>query len=158
MENLTDLGLEKKTNQELTQKLNELLANYHIYYQTLRAFHWNIKGVNFFQLHAKFEELYTQALVKIDEIAERILTLGHTPLHTFSDYVRVSSVKEAQNLTNDRETVSVTLDNISTLIQLERNILRLAAESNDEGTLGLISTDLNENEKTHWMLRAFLKS
>ena len=158
MENLTDLGLGKETNLELAEKLNELLANYHIYYQNLRAFHWNIKGVNFFQLHAKFEELYTQALVKIDEIAERILTLGHTPLHTFSDYVRVSSVKEAQNLTNDRETVSVTLDNISTLIQLERNILRLAGESNDEGTLGLISTDLNENEKTHWMLRAFLKS
>jgi starvation-inducible DNA-binding protein len=158
MENLTDLGLGKETNLELAEKLNELLANYHIYYQNLRAFHWNIKGVNFFQLHAKFEELYTQALVKIDEIAERILTLGHTPLHTFSDYVRVSAVKEAQNLTGDRETVSVTLDNISTLIQLERNILRLAGESNDEGTLGLISTDLNENEKTHWMLRAFLKS
>jgi starvation-inducible DNA-binding protein len=158
MENLTDLGLGKETNLELAEKLNELLANYHIYYQNLRAFHWNIKGVNFFQLHAKFEELYTQALVKIDEIAERILTLGHTPPHTFSDYVRVSAVKEAQNLTGDRETVSVTLDNISTLIQLERNILRLADESNDEGTLGLISTDLNENEKTHWMLRAFLKS
>lgn len=158
MENLTDLGLGKETNLELAEKLNELLANYHIYYQNLRAFHWIIKGVNFFQLHAKFEELYTQALVKIDEIAERILTLGHTPLHTFSDYVRVSAVKEAQNLTGDRETVSVTLDNISTLIQLERNILRLAGESNDEGTLGLISTDLNENEKTHWMLRAFLKS
>ena len=158
MENLTDLGLGKETNLELANKLNELLANYHIYYQNLRAFHWNIKGVNFFQLHAKFEELYTQALVKIDEIAERILTLGHTPLHTFSDYVKVSSVKEALNLTNDRETVSVTLDNINTLIQLERNILRLAGESNDEGTLGLISTDLHEQEKTHWMLSAFLKS
>jgi starvation-inducible DNA-binding protein len=158
MENLTDLGLAKETNLELAEKLNELLANYHIYYQNLRAFHWNIKGVNFFQLHAKFEELYTQALVKIDEIAERILTLGHTPLHTFSDYVRVSSVKECQNMTGDRETVSATIDNINTIIQMERHILTLAGESKDEGTLGLISTDLNENEKNHWMLRAFLKS
>lgn len=158
MENLTDLGLVKETNLELAEKLNELLANYHIYYQNLRAFHWNIKGVNFFQLHAKFEELYTQALVKIDEIAERILTLGHTPLHTFSDYVRVSTIKECQNITGDRETVSATIDNLNTIIHLERKILKLASESNDEGTLGLISTDLNENEKTHWMLRAFLKS
>ena len=158
MENLTDLGLEKETNLELAEKLNELLANYHIYYQNLRAFHWNIKGVNFFQLHAKFEELYTQALVKIDEIAERILTLGHTPLHTFSDYVRVSSVKECQNMTGDRETVNATIENIKTIIQLERNILKLAGEGNDEGTQGMISEDLNEHEKNHWMLRAFLKS
>ncbi|GEO06693.1 DNA starvation/stationary phase protection protein [Adhaeribacter aerolatus] len=158
MENLTDLGLEKETNLELAEKLNELLANYHIYYQNLRAFHWNIKGVNFFQLHVKFEELYTQALVKIDEIAERILTLGHTPLHTFSDYVRVSTIKECQNLTGDRETVGATIDNIKTIIQMERDILKLAGESNDEGTLGMISEDLNENEKNHWMLRAFLKS
>ena len=157
MENLTDLGLEQSTNQELAQKLNELLANYHIYYQNLRAFHWNIKGPNFFALHAKFEELYTVALTKIDEIAERILTIGHTPLHTFSDYVRVSSIQECQNLTGDRETVSATIQNINSLIALEREILKLAGESSDEGTLGLISEDLNEHEKNHWMLRAFMK-
>lgn len=158
MENLTDLGLEKKTNQELAQKLNELLANYHIYYQNVRGFHWNIKGINFFQLHTKFEELYTNALTKIDEIAERILTLDYTPLHTFSDFVKVSTIRESPNVSNDRETVSITIDNINVLIQLERDILKLASESNDEGTLGLISEDLNEHEKTHWMLRAFLKT
>jgi starvation-inducible DNA-binding protein len=157
MENLTDLGLEQGSNQELAEKLNELLANYHIYYQNLRSFHWNIKGPNFFSLHAKFEELYTGALTKIDEVAERILTLGHTPLHTFTDYIRVSSIRESQNVSGDRETVSATIDNITQIIQLEREILRLAGESNDEGTLGLISTDLNEQEKTHWMMRAFLK-
>lgn len=158
MENLTDLGLEKETNRELADKLNELLANYHIHYQDLRAFHWNIKGPNFFVLHPKFEELYTSALTKIDEIAERILTLGYIPLHTFTDYVRVSTIKEYQNLSSDRETVSATIDNISQIIKLEREILKLAGESNDEGTLGLISDDINEQEKTHWMLRAFSKS
>lgn len=157
MENLTDLGLEKTSNQELAGKLNELLANYHIYYQNLRAFHWNIKGVHFFQLHAKFEELYTGALAKIDQVAERILTLGHTPLHTFSDYIGVSSIKEARDKTEDRETVSTAIDNLAIIIRLEREVLQLAADSKDEGTLGLISGDLNEQEKTHWMLRAFLK-
>ncbi len=157
MENLTDLGLEKNSNQELAERLNELLANYHIYYQNLRSFHWNIKGVNFFQLHAKFEELYTGALTKIDEVAERILTLGHTPLHTFTDYIQTATIKESKGLAGDRETVSTAIDNLTVIIQLEREILKLAGESNDEGTLGLISGDINEQEKTHWMLRAFLK-
>jgi starvation-inducible DNA-binding protein len=157
MENLTDLGLKKNSNQELAEKLNELLANYHIYYQNLRSFHWNIKGVNFFQLHAKFEELYTGALAKIDAVAERILTLGQTPLHTFTDYIRVSSIQECQHLTRDRETVSAALDNIHVIIRLEREILQLAGESKDEGTLGLISDDIHEQEKTHWMLQAFLQ-
>lgn len=156
MKNLTDTGLEKKSNQELAAKLNELLANYHIYYQNVRGFHWNIKGGNFFQLHAKFEELYTTALTRIDEVAERILTLGYTPLHTFSDFISNATIKETHNLTSDRDTVGTTIENITYLIQLEREILKLAGESNDEGTLGLISTDLNENEKTFWMLNAFL--
>ncbi len=156
MQDLTITGLEKKSNQELATKLNELLANYHIYYQNVRGFHWNIKGSNFFQLHAKFEELYTNALTRIDEIAERILTLGYPPLHSFSEFISKSSIKETHNLTSDRDTVGTTIENITLLIQLEREILKLAGESNDEGTLGLISTDLNENEKTFWMLNAFL--
>ncbi|RDC63887.1 Dps family protein [Adhaeribacter pallidiroseus] len=156
MQDLTVTGLEKKSNQELATKLNELLANYHIYYQNVRGFHWNIKGSNFFQLHAKFEELYTNALTRIDEIAERILTLGYTPLHSFSEFIGNSSIKETHNLTSDRETVGTTIENITLLIKLEREILKLADESGDEGTEDLLSTDLNENEKTLWMLNAFL--
>lgn len=156
MQDLTITGLEKKSNQELAIKLNELLANYHIYYQNVRGFHWNIKGSNFFQLHAKFEELYTNALTRIDEIAERILTLGYTPLHSFSEFINNATIKETHNLTTDRDTVGTTIENITILIKLEREILKLADESNDEGTESLISTDLNEHEKNFWMLNAFL--
>ncbi|QNF35580.1 DNA starvation/stationary phase protection protein [Adhaeribacter swui] len=156
MQDLTVTGLEKKSNQELATKLNELLANYHIYYQNVRGFHWNIKGSNFFQLHAKFEELYTNALTRIDEIAERILTLGYTPLHSFSEFINKSSIKESQNLTTDRDTVGTTIENLTLLIKLEREILKLADEGDDEGTEGLISEDLNDNEKNLWMLNAFL--
>ncbi len=156
MENLNQIGLEKVESQQVAEKLNELLANYHIYYQNLRGFHWNIKGVHFFQLHAKFEELYNSALAKIDAIAERILTIGQKPLSTFSDYMRVSSIQEAVGLTGDKETVAATHANLTTIISLEREILSMAAETNDEGTVGLISEDINENEKTLWMLNAFL--
>lgn len=156
MNKLNKIGLQKEDSQQVAQKLNELLANYHVYYQNLRGFHWNIKGEHFFQLHAKFEELYDSALTKIDTIAERILTIGQQPLHTFSDYLRVSSIKEAANLSGGKETVAATRESIGALLSLERDILSLAAETGDEGTVALLSEDINENEKTFWMLNAFL--
>ncbi|QCR23555.1 Dps family protein [Pontibacter sp. SGAir0037] len=156
MEKLTKIGLEKEDSRQVAAKLNELLANYHIYYQNLRGFHWNIKGIYFFQLHAKFEELYNNALTKIDAIAERILTIGQQPLHTFSDYTRVSSVRETANVSDGKEAVAATAEGLRTLLGLEREILTLASETGDEGTVGLISEDINENEKTLWMLNAFL--
>ncbi|WP_242916274.1 Dps family protein [Pontibacter liquoris] len=156
MGKLTQIGLEKEDSQQIGEKLNELLANYHLYYQNLRGFHWNIKGVHFFQLHAKFEELYTNTLTKIDEIAERILTIGQKPLHTFTDYIRVSTIQETSNLSGDKETVTATHQNLTTLINLERELLILAADKGDEGTVGMLSEDINENEKILWMLNAFL--
>ncbi|WP_207435210.1 Dps family protein [Sabulibacter ruber] len=156
METQNELGLERQDTKDVALKLNELLANYHLYYQNLRAFHWNIRGGNFFQLHAKFEELYTAAIEKIDEIAERILTLGHTPLHSFSDYLQYSHIKEAKGLTSDQDTVGTTVENIGQIIHLERELLALADERDDEGTQGLISEDLNALEKNLWMLNAFL--
>ncbi len=156
MEKLSNIGLQKEDSKQVAQKLNELLANYHLYYQNLRGFHWNVKGVYFFQLHDKFEELYNTALGRIDAIAERILTIGQQPLHTFSEYLRVSSIKEASNLSDGKETVQATQQNLTTLLDLERDILKLAAETGDEGTVALISENIHENEKTLWMLNAFL--
>ena len=81
--------------------LNSLLANFQIYYQNLRGLHWNIKGKNFFDLHTKFEEFYTDSQIKIDEIAERILTLQGKPLHTFSDYIAHSNVPVGKDISSD---------------------------------------------------------
>ncbi|PRY13701.1 starvation-inducible DNA-binding protein [Pontibacter ummariensis] len=156
MEELNRIGQERETSIQVAEGLNSLLASYHLYYQNLRGFHWNIKGEHFFQLHDKFEELYNGALVKIDAIAERILTIGQQPLHTFSDYIQASQIEEAKNLHTGKETVSTTRDNLKVLLQLERQILIVAAEAGDEGTVSLLSEDINENEKTVWMLNAFL--
>ncbi|NDK55201.1 Dps family protein [Pontibacter fetidus] len=156
MTKLTNIGLHKEDSKQIADKLNELLANYHLYYQNLRGFHWNIKGANFFQLHAKFEELYNSALARIDAIAERILTIGQPPLHTFSHYLKVSTIKEASNLSSDNETVTTTHHNLTVILQLEREIMSLATETGDEGTVSLLSEDINEIEKTLWMLNAFL--
>ena len=73
------IGLDSQRSKELANLLGDLLANYSTFYQNVRGYHWNIKGEKFFELHLKFEELYNDLFLKIDEVAERILTLGHAP-------------------------------------------------------------------------------
>src|SRR6056297_689837 len=153
---LNQIGLDKKASSDLSDKLNELLANYQIFYMNARGFHWNIKGEKFFELHAKFEELYNDSLVKIDEIAERILTLGFTPLHNYADYSELSKIKAAKNVSSGREAVQAILNGYEVLLPLERELLEMSGDSNDEGTNALMSDYIREQEKLIWMYSAFL--
>lgn len=154
--NLNSIGLDKNLSQKLASGLNELLASYQIFYQNLRGFHWNIKGEKFFELHLKFEELYNDAILKIDEVAERILTLGSSPLHSYSDYIKTSLVAEATNLSDAKSTLDTTLSNLQTLLLKQRNLLKIAQEAGDEGSVTLLSDYISQQEKTVWMLSAYL--
>lgn len=154
MKNL--IGIDTEKADALVSELNDLLANYQLFYQNLRGFHWNIKGKEFFELHLKFEELYNDAVVKIDEIAERILTLGGEPLHTFSDYLDTTEIKEEKGITKGPEGVRIVLENFKVLVNKERVILSLASDANDEGTVSLMSDYITETEKTLWMLASYL--
>ena len=149
------IGLDKSKVKALTEKLNDLLANYQLYYQNLRGFHWNLKGNDFFTLHVKFEELYNAAQLSIDEIAERIVTLEAVPLHTYSDYVKQSSIKEYKNVTSSHETVSKTVENLKILIDKERDALKIADETGDESTVDMMTELIRFQEKTIWMLNSF---
>lgn len=151
------IGLPEKQAEQLAEKLNELLANYQIFYSNSRGLHWNIKGDKFFELHQKFEELYLDSFEKIDEIAERILTLGRTPLHTFSDYQNIAQVKEAKNVSDAKGSVQAVLDGYKQLLTLEREILELSDQADDEGTNALMSDYIREQEKSVWMYSSFLK-
>ncbi|MDB5208592.1 MAG: Ferritin Dps family protein [Flavisolibacter sp.] len=151
------IGLETNESKGLANKLNSLLANYQVFYMNARGFHWNITGEKFFELHAKFEELYNDLVMKVDEVAERILTLGHTPLHTFSDYTSLTTVKEAKNVSNGKEAMQSILDSFRVLIALQREIAETADETGDEGTSALMSDYIREQEKTVWMYSAYLK-
>jgi starvation-inducible DNA-binding protein len=157
MTKTNQIGLATTDTQKLAENLNELLANYQVFYLNARGFHWNIKGDKFFELHAKFEELYTNSLVKIDEIAERILTLGHTPFHTFSDYIQNSEIKESKNISDGMQAVKTVVDGFKVLLVKERELLKLSAEADDEGTNALMSDYIREQEKLVWMYSAFLK-
>ncbi|MBX2903274.1 MAG: DNA starvation/stationary phase protection protein [Chitinophagales bacterium] len=151
------IGLDADKAKKLAEKLNLLLANYQLFYINARGFHWNITGEKFFELHLKFEELYTDALLKIDEIAERVLTLGHTPYHSFSEFLKHAKVKEATNVTEGKPAVKSVLNGFELLLQLEREILELSAEANDEGTNAMMSDYIREQEKLVWMYSAYLK-
>lgn len=151
------IGIDKDKAEELGRMLNQLLADYQIFYQNLRGLHWNIKGKEFFELHAKFEDLYNDAVVKIDEIAERILTLESEPLHTFTDYLQNSKIKEEKNVSNGVKGVRIIVENFAIIIRQERKVLNLAAAANDEGTVTLMSDYVSQTEKTIWMLNSYLQ-
>ena len=146
-----------KESEELVNELNGLLSNYQIYYQNLRGLHWNIRGKRFFDLHIKFEELYNDSQIKIDLIAERVLTLGGVPLHTFSDYIANSKLKVGKNISKDVDAIQLILESLSTLLQIERVILNKSGAINDEGTNAMMSDFIAEQEKTNWMLKAWME-
>ncbi len=153
---LNSIGLHSEHATKLARKLNLLLAHYEVFYQNVRGYHWNIKGNKFFELHLKFEELYTDLQVKIDEIAERVLTLGYTPYHTFEDFLAYSTIPSKSNISDGYEAVREILNALQHLLVMERELLDLSAEANDEGTNALMSDYIREQEKLSWMYSSFL--
>ncbi len=154
---MNSLGLPIKESEELAKELNILLSNFQVYYQNLRGLHWNIRGKKFFDLHVKFEELYNDSQLKIDLIAERVLTIGGTPLHTFSDYIDNSKLKVGKNISKDTEAVQLVIDSLVDLLKIERVILENSGKINDEGTNSMMSDFIVEQEKTIWMLKAWME-
>ncbi|MGL6409683.1 Dps family protein [Aeromonas veronii] len=150
------IGLDTAQSQALAAELNKLLASYQILYMNVRGFHWNIRGNQFFELHLKFEEIYNDLLLKVDTLAERILTLDGVPMHSFSDYLKVSAIPEQKGLHDGRACVESLLDSFRELLVAQRRILGQAAEAGDEGTASILSDYVQQQEKLVWMLRAYL--
>ncbi|GAB5474227.1 MAG: Dps family protein [Maribacter sp.] len=150
------IGLSIEKSKELRGDLNILLANFQTYYQNLRGIHWNIKGKRFFDLHLKFEELYTDANTKVDMIAERVLTLGGVPEHTFKEYIDHSNVPVGKNISRDEDAIRLIVDSLTELLLIERRILEASDTANDEGTNSMMSDFISEQEKTVWMMKAWL--
>ncbi|VXA77963.1 MULTISPECIES: Dps family protein [Aeromonas] len=150
------IGLDTVQSQTLAAELNKLLASYQILYMNVRGFHWNIRGNQFFELHLKFEEIYNDLLLKVDALAERTLTLDGVPMHSFSDYLKVSAIPEQKGLHDGRACVESLLESFRELLVAQRRILGQAAEAGDEGTASILSDYVQQQEKLVWMLRAYL--
>ena len=138
------LNLDKEKTVKTVKQLNILLADYHVYYQKLRNFHWNIVGPHFFVLHDKFEE-----------IAERILTLRHQPTSNFSEYLELSNLKESSASMTDKEMIDTLLQDHGTILAQMKRVIDPAEENEDEGTIDMIGGYIADLEKTSWMLDAW---
>ncbi|MFK7807864.1 MAG: Dps family protein [Saprospiraceae bacterium] len=149
------LGINRKEITTVVSQLNKLLANYSVYYQNLRNFHWNIQGIHFFELHRHFEDLYNDAKIKIDDTAERILTLRLRPISKMSEYIKIAEVAESEIIEDDREMVQVLLENHKVIIKNLRNVIEEADKAGDEGTIDMAASFLEELEKKSWMLDAW---
>jgi starvation-inducible DNA-binding protein len=141
----------------VASRLNQLLADYQIYYQNLRTLHWYAKGRTFFSLHAKFEEYYNEASEVVDELAERILMLGGKPVHTFTQYAATSKLKETEAISDGTKAIELVLTNSEYLLETVKEAFQLAGEAGDEGTVALLSGLIGSTEKRIWMLKAFLQ-
>jgi starvation-inducible DNA-binding protein len=150
------LNLDKSKTKDTVKQLNILLADYHLYYQKLRNFHWNVSGHNFFDLHEQFEDMYNDAKVKVDEIAERILTLRFQPESNFTQYLDISNLSEVSSDIEDFEMVAALLRDHSKIISQMRITIDVADKNEDEGTIDLVGAYIRELEKISWMLDAWI--
>lgn len=141
--------------QKVVELLQQYLADIQVYYTNLRGFHWNITGKGFFVLHSKFEEMYDDISEKADEVAERILMLGGVPKNKYSDYLKISNIKEVDNINCSEKSIANVMETITYLMQQERAIISIASEYGDEVTVAQMGDYLREQEKLIWMLCAY---
>ncbi len=137
-------------------QLNALLADYQVLYHKLRGYHWTVAGPNFFALHAKFEELYDDAALKIDGLAERIAALGGRPLYTMKDVLAVTRLSEDGGSPAANDMVVRLRDDYTTLNAALRAAAAAAGEAEDAATTNLLEGFADEQEQTVWMLNAYL--
>ena len=155
MRTLDFLHLNESAVANVVNGLNQLLADYQVFYQNLRGFHWNIKGHGFFVLHGKFEDMYNDVANKVDEIAERMLMLGGQPDNRFSEYLKVAKLQEVANVSCGSEALDHVLNTYAYFIGEERKLMAVVQEAGDEVTAAMLSDYLREQEKMVWMLVAY---
>lgn len=150
------LGWSAEETEKISRALNGLLATYSVHYQKLRNYHWNVKGQDFFDLHEQFEAQYNEALLHIDDIAERIRIFQETPLSTMKEYLEISTIKETSaNLSSDLMVREI-LSDYRLLLEHMFSVVEIAADQNDSGTEEMVKVFIHDIEKHHWMLSAFL--
>ncbi len=154
---VSDVGLDKSGTAKTAEALNQYLADLHLLYAKLHAYHWNLEGPMFFPLHEKLQEIYEAVAESIDEIAERILMIGHRPITKLGEYQQRAKIKEVEsNKVGDEEMVRDLLSDHQYLVKSLRSIIEVAGENSDEGTVDLVTDELRGHEKTVWMLSAHL--
>lgn len=143
-------------SKELIDELNVQVSTWSVMYAKLHNYHWYIKGPHFFTLHVKFEELYNEATLHMDEIAERVLTLGGNPVASLKEHLEMSVVKEATGKEKEADMVKSVVEDFSKIMKSLKKGMDLAAKDGDDMTEDLLNATYQSIEKHQWMLNAFL--
>jgi len=140
---------------EVVTHLNTLIADFTVFYQKLRHYHWNVKGEQFFKLHDKFEEIYTETGDVIDELAERVVGLEGVPLHTLAHMLESTGLDEDVDLPGGGEMVSRTINDIEEISGQLRKAIDAAEGAEDRTTTNLLD-DVHDGLEAHlWMLKSW---
>ena len=151
---LSITGINPAKAEQVIKELNQLLADFQIYYTNLRGYHWHVRGRQFYTFHSQFEKMYNEAAEQVDEIAERILQLGGVPENRFSEYLKLSNIKEETKVTDPAKIIPALLDYLKVLIAQERAVAAAADAADDIVTSDLVSDLLDGQEKSVWMISA----
>ena len=144
-------------SKDLLNKLNEYLANQQVMYIKLHNLHWYVKGRSFFTLHAKLEELYGQTAQIMDDVAERLLALGGSPVASLKEALTISSVKELEDVPiSSDDTIKSLISDVEYWIRDTREIVKLSEENDDGATADQFNGYLAEYQKLLWMLKAYI--
>ena len=143
-------------NKSLIEHLNDLVATNSVLYTKLHNYHWYVNGPSFFTLHAKFEELYNEVTLNLDEIAERILSKGGKPVATLAEHLEMSLIREATGTESTEEMVETTVTDFKTIMGFLKEAMQQASEEGDDRTEDMLNAMAQSFEKHVWMLSAFL--
>lgn len=147
--------MNKIKSNELINNLNQLLSDLQVFYINTKGFHWNAKGDKFFDLHAKFEDLYNHLNKEIDDVAERIIMLGGNPYLSYSEYLTRAKIKETKEIITPQMSVRNVITSLEIIINYQNKIIAFAHEISDWGTIMMIGKDVLQKEKMLWMFTAF---
>src|SRR5690554_2860262 len=136
--------------------MNQALANWNVLNTKLHHFHWFVKGPHFFALHEKFEEYYNEGFAYIDEIAERILTIGGEPISTLKEYLAVATIEEAKGGETAEEMVELLVQDFSKLISEFEAGIEVSEANEDQPSADMFLDMKTSLEKHNWMLNAYL--
>jgi starvation-inducible DNA-binding protein len=153
-----DLGIEEQERQQIAEGLSRLLADTYTLYLKTHNFHWNVTGPMFQTLHLMFETQYNELALAVDLVAERIRALGFPAPGTYSDYAKLSSIKETTGVPKAEEMIRLLVEGQEAVVRTARSIFPVAEKANDEPTADLLTQRMQVHEKTAWMLRSLLES
>ena len=154
---MIDIGISTDDREKIADGLKRLLADSYTLYLQTHNFHWNVSGPLFRELHLMFEEQYTELAIAVDDIAERIRTLGVAAPGTYKEFAKYSSIDEVEGVPSANEMVEILTKSHEQVVKTSREVLKLAQEADDESTASVVSDRMRIHEKTAWMLRATTK-